>query len=334
MTSATQTSPKVLIVKLSSLGDLFHALPTVHRIKAGLGATIDWVVQAEYVDLVNCFDDVDRVIPFHRRDVLSHATHLWRDLHESAYDYAIDLQGLMKSAVIARLAGARRCLGPSYHREGSRLFYHRVAGKVDRSRHAVEQALDVVPLLGVSSNELRFPVSFPEARLTEAGPRIAIAPQSRWATKNWSVDRFVEVANSLLAARGGTVYVLGGPEDRAVADSMEAGIKGPVRNMVGRVSLVETGGILNEMDVLVANDTGPVHMAAALGIPTVVIFGATNPRRTGPYGDGHLIAESDLYCRPCLSRVCKRGDKKCLADVTVADVVEKVNRVLDARAVA
>lgn len=323
------SSPNVLIVKLSSLGDLFHALPTVHRIKVGLGATIHWVVQAEYEQLVNCFDDVDHVIPFHRRSVMSHLPQLVGDLRATTYDYAVDLQGLMKSAVVARLAGARRCLGPSYHREGSRFLYHAVAGPVNRARHAVEQAMDVLPLLAIAGSDVRFPVTFPEARLTEPGPRIAIAPQSRWVTKNWPAERFVEVANIVQGQRGGTVYLLGGPEDRTLTDSMEKQIRGPVCNLAGRVSLVETGGVLKEMNVLVANDTGPVHMAAALGVPTVVIFGATNPRRTGPYGPGHVIAESELYCRPCLSRVCKRDDRKCLTDVTVSDVVAKVSGVLN-----
>lgn len=321
--------PRVLIVKLSSLGDLFHALPAVHAIKQGLDAVIHWVVQAPYVELVRCFDDVDEVFPFHRKAAIRSAPALMGLLRANAYDYAIDLQGLMKSALVARLAGACRCLGPSYQREGSFLLYHRVApagGDIDR--HAVDKALDVLALLNLTPGERRFPVTFPRAGLNDVRPRIALAPQSRWLTKNWPAERFVEAGQLLQATHGGTLYLLGGQEDVELAAWMERQLSGPVRNLAGQSSLVETGGILSEMDLLLSNDSGPIHMAVAAGTRTVTIFGATNPLRTGAYGSGHIALGSDISCRPCLSETCRRGDRQCLLDVTVDPVVARASAAL------
>ena len=115
--------PRVLIVKLSALGDLMHALPVARALKAGLQAEIDWVTQDEYVDLVARFDDVDRVIGFPRHRFVRHHRRFLRELRSRSYDIVIDLQGLFKSGAVTRLARGARRIGPSYHRECSRLFY-------------------------------------------------------------------------------------------------------------------------------------------------------------------------------------------------------------------
>ena len=146
--STKSDKPRVLVVKLSALGDLFHSLPAVHNLKVGLGAEIDWVTQKEYVDLVRCFTDVDRVIPFYRKAFFTNLKLFLEELRTRDYDYVIDLQGLLKSAIVARLARGKERIGPSFHREGSHLFYSAVAGEPARNRHAVEENLDIVRHLG------------------------------------------------------------------------------------------------------------------------------------------------------------------------------------------
>ena len=133
---------KTLIVKLSSLGDLFHALPTAHNLKAELGGQLDWVVQREYVSLVQCFSVVDRAIPFDRHRFLGSLSDFLRELRCERYDYIIDLQGLLKSAMVARLARGKRRVGPSFHREGAALLYSDVAGPRNKARHAVDENLE------------------------------------------------------------------------------------------------------------------------------------------------------------------------------------------------
>ena len=138
---------RILIVKLSSLGDLFHSLPTVHALHVGLDATVDWVVQEEYAELVSCFSNVVRVIPFSRKAFFSQLFSLYSDLRLEDYDFVIDLQGLMKSAFVTMLARGKRKIGPSFNRECSRILYPEIAGKFNINRHAVEQNQDVLRYL-------------------------------------------------------------------------------------------------------------------------------------------------------------------------------------------
>ena len=323
------SSTRLLIVKLSSLGDLFHALPAVHSLKAGLDAEVDWVAHEEYRKLVDCFDDVARVIPFPRRSFVSSFGPFYSALREKKYDYIIDLQGLFKSAMVVALARGRKRIGPSFHREGSFLFYSAVAGARDADRHAVEQNLDVVRFLKLPVREPQFPVSFPLPAVNEKSPRVAMVPLSRWQTKNWPPQCFTTVARRLQQVFGASIFLLGGPSDRDVCREIEGNLEGRVVNVAGKLSLVESGGLLAQMDLLVANDSGPVHMAAAAGTPTLVVFGPTDPKRTGPYGTQHrMVTATAQSCAPCFSRVCRREGIPCLKGVTPEHVSEIATEML------
>ena len=284
---------RILVVKLSSLGDLFHTLPAVHAIRGHLNARVDWVTQPEYEDLVRCFTDVDRVLLFHRKAAFRQMRPLLQDVRSERYDLAIDFQGLMKSAFIVSAARADRSLGPSYHREGSRLFYNDVPGPADRSRHAVLQAFDCARFLGAPDREKRFPVSFPKSSIDSNHPRILFIPCSRWPSKNWPADRFAELGQRLIGELGATLYVAGGPEDRDVCDQIESA-GGGVHNLCGKTTLPMLGGVIQRMDLVVTVDTGPMHMAAAVGVPVVAIFGPTNPEKTRPFGTEHRIVHADI----------------------------------------
>jgi heptosyltransferase I len=328
---------KILIVKLSSLGDLFHALPAVHNIRTGLGAEIHWVTQTEYADLVRCFTDVDRVIPFPRNSLGKDLRVFLRRLRLWDYDYVLDMQGLFKSAVVTFLARGRRKIGPSFQREGAFLFYSAVAGSRNRNRHAVDQCMDTVRYLGLSCLDLEFPVVFPPAGRSEPRPRVGLLPASRWPTKNWPEDAFAAVGRALRERGDATVYLLGGPADRPVCERIERQIRGDVApdaagvvNLAGVLSLPATGGLIGELDLLISNDSGPIHMAAAVRTPTLVVFGPTDPRRTGPYGSIHRVVRANRECQPCFSRTCRFGDVPCLREVTPDRVVEEAMQILDA----
>jgi len=313
---------KILVIKLSSLGDLFHALPAVHGLKTGLNADIDWVVHREYADLVKCFSDVSRVIPFYRDSFFSNLGSFLKDLRADEYDYIIDLQGLLKSAFAGRLARGKKRIGPSFYREGAGMFYSAVAGKLDKDRHAVEECMDVVRLLVGRDIKPEFHVRFPARSLSEKRPRVAVIPVSRWETKNWPARCFAEVAKRLKSGRDTSIFLLGGPDDVDVCGKIEQEAGGGVINMAGKISLVETGSLLKEMDLLISNDSGLVHMAAAVGTPVLVIFGPTDPARTGPYGSQHRVVRASLPCQPCFSRTCRKEGIPCLSGVTPEKVGE------------
>ncbi len=311
---------KILVIKLSSLGDLFCALPVVHNLKVALNAQIDWVTQDEYVELVKCFTPVDRVIPFHRKAFFSGLLAFIQDLRTFEYDYIVDLQGLLKSAVVARLARGKWRIGPSFSREGACLFYDAEAGKRNKNRHAVEESLDVVRFLKREVIEPEFPTKFPAVKLEGKRPRVAILPGSRWQTKTWPTGRFAQVAKRLADEKNASIFLLGGSADIEICKQIHGAIGGNTVNMAGKTSLPEMGGILKQMDLVISNDSGPAHMAAAARTPVLVMFGPTDPARTGPYGVGHRVIKTMLPCQPCFSRACRYDSVKCMDELTVDTV--------------
>ncbi len=313
------TAKRVLIVKLSSLGDLIHALPTTHSLKVGLPATITWVVNAVYAPLLRYAGDVDEVIPFERRRPLRGLWGVVRDLRRREFDLVIDLTGLFKSALISRLARGRLCLGPSYAREFSWLFYQRQVGSNNLDRHAVERYLDVVQALGLEDGDRAFPLRFPPPSLSvdETRPAVVLIPSARWATKVWPVASFAHLADQL--RRDGLQVIVVGSELPTSEDPL-AGLEG-VLDLRGKTSLAELGGILQRADLIIANDTGPMHLAAALGCKVIALMGPTDAKRTGPYGTGHRILSSWPACSPCFSKICRNpAGQVCLQNLRPADV--------------
>lgn len=305
---------RVLVVKLSSLGDLFHALPAVHLIRRHTGATVDWACHGIYAELIRHFTPVERVIEYPRHAIFRHGAEFLSVLRQEHYDLALDFQGLLKSAFVTRSARAARRIGPSFSREGSRFFYDAVSGPTNKERHAVEECLDTVRFLGLPDAPVEFPVSFPSFPLELPGPRVGLLPRSRRAEKNWPVDRFVELARAVRAQTQAQFVVLGGSADAYWCTQLTARIGEGAHDWCGKTSMIELGGLIRELDVLVTVDSGPMHIAAAVGTPTVAIFGPTDPVRTGPYGAQHQVIR----------------DGRDLREQAAAPVAEAVLRVLSA----
>ena len=324
---------RILVIKLSSLGDIFHAIPAVHNLQVALDADVDWVTQPEYVDLVSCLPMVAKVIPFPRRQFWSRGGDLVRAVRATHYDYVVDLQGLMKSAIVARCARGRQRIGPSFQREGARFLYDVVAGPLNKDRHAVDEALDVVRYLGLPVLPVTFPIQFPGPPLEQATPRVALVPWSRRSNKNWPTAHFIETARRMQREFGASIYLFGSPAERAGCEAMRVALAGTagagaVINLAGQTTLVEMGGWFSRMNLVVANDSGPLHMAVALGIPVVTMFGPTEPKRTGPYGAGHHVLQPGIDCSPCFSKECRMARLDCMERITPEHAMVAVREVL------
>ncbi|MDY0150192.1 MAG: glycosyltransferase family 9 protein [Kiritimatiellia bacterium] len=320
---------RLLIIKLSSLGDIAHALPAVRALKARTGAQIDWVVQPEYVPLLKCCPDVERLIAFPRRNFLCGVRTLWRQVRREHYDGVVDLQGLLKSALVARLARTTRRVGPAWAREGATWSYDLQPPQAPGPRrHAVDELMDVVALVA-PGDDAQPPI--PNLDIDEAipdgcpGPHVAFAPFSRWATKNWPLEKFAELGRRLVAEMGCHIRIIGGPSDQAAGEKLAVQIGEGARNMCGQTDLPGLCALLKAMDLLVTVDSGPMHWADAMGVPLVAIFGATDPDRTGPYRQREqVVVREDLDCRPCHARTCARSDLACLRMLEVEQVYQKV----------
>ncbi len=322
---------RILVVKMSSLGDLFHALPAVHILKERLHAEVHWVVHSEYTGLVGRFSDVQRVIAFPRRGFTSRAAAFLHELRTYTYDYAFDFQGLLKSALVTRLARTRRRIGPAFSREGAPLFYDTRVQDSRGRRHAVEEALDMVRLLNLPVNEILFPLSLSPAELPPVqGPRIGLVPASRWPTKNWPVQNFIRTVQDLQSQLHAHVFIVGSSADHPLCEEI-ARNGGNITNACGKTTPEEMTALLAAMDLVVSVDSGPMHAAAASGVPVIALFGPTDPSRTGPWGSNHkVLAATDMDCRPCFSRRCRKapGTPPCMSAITPAQVVAAAKEIL------
>ncbi len=322
---------RVLVVKLSSLGDLFHAVPVVHRLKEQYQCSIDWVTQPEYVELVRCHADVDRVFAFPRRGGLSAWKAFWKDLRCNSYDMVIDLQGLTKSGMVLGIARSARKLGASRPRELSRLFAGEYPPDTGSGPHARDGLMDTLRYLHIDPEPVLYPLHFPDVpKPEEPGPHLAIAPKSRWPAKDWPLDQISSLIGRLRRQRHWNVWVVGGPGEREAGERLvrDHGADA-VTNLCGTHPLLELGGWFKHMDVLLTPDSGPMHFAAAVGTPLVALFGPTDPELTGPLGEHVTVIRADPGPEGYPDhRSYKNGDTTLMASISVETVARAVEKSL------
>jgi lipopolysaccharide heptosyltransferase I len=337
---------RILLIKLSAVGDVIHALPVLAGLRARFPtAQIDWLVRPDCADLVRCHPALSNVVPFPRH--LSGAP--WvkvaallgslGSVRRPRYDLAIDLQGQLRSAVYALASRAPVRIGFANAREGAWLAYtHRVAVP-SPDHHAVERYLWVGDLLGFPRRDPDFTISVPPdaAAATEAlahrhglaGQRLAIlVPGTVWETKHWSVDGFAAVGRHL-AGRGLRVIVAGSARDRGRAAAVAAACPGAI-DLCGDTSLGELAALIRQATICVTNDSGPMHLAVALGTPVASAFGPTNPVRTGPYRRPRSVVRADVPCSPCYLRQLRQCpyDHRCMTTLSAAMMTERIDEIL------
>jgi heptosyltransferase I len=323
---------RILVVKLSALGDLFHAMPVVHLLARHSQCKVDWVTQPEYMALVQTHTDVDRVIPFPRKGGMADSKRFLRQLRVREYDLALDLQGLTKSGLVLGLCRAKRKIGSSHPRELAKFF----AGETPRARartpHALDQLLDSCRHLDIPIAPLTYPLNFPESRQLEPGqgPLVALAPRSRWPAKDWPEDKFIALGRRLIQEKYARIVLIGGPDDQEVGERMQEALGDQACNLCGKEPLIGLGGLLKQVDVLVCNDSGPMHFAAAVGTPLVALFGPTDPGKTGPVGEHALVLRPPPGPEGYPDhRSYKHGDNQFIAKLSVEEVFETVLKQLD-----
>lgn len=335
---------KILILKPSSLGDVVQALPVLRLIKRRHPASeIYWWIETSLAPLLEGDPDLAGVIPFDRKRWASppHWPALWRNLRwlrAQQFDWVIDLQSLARSGAFAWLANGKFLIGLDDAREGARGYYDVIVPRASRLTHAVDWYLSVLPPLGVPvEKDFDWLPSRPAvaASLGEKwgaqwdGTRwILFHPGARWDNKCWPVERFAELAREL--SRDGSVRlaVLGGAADRALGAAITAAAPGACLDLTGQTTLPEMIEWVRLGELLITNDTGPMHVAAALGRPVVGIFGPTEPARTGPYGQTKSALQSlHLPCVPCLKSHCAyEKPMECLRAITPERVLAEVRR--------
>ena len=335
----------ILVVKLSAIGDVIHALPVSYAIKeSDPRAHLTWVVERAAYPILEGNPYIDDIILFEKekfrslRGFLRTIGSFRRRLRTRRYDASLDLQGLFKSAAIAFNAGAKRRIGTVNMREGAQLVSRPVKG-AHATGHIVERYLDVARALGCRVEEVRFPVAVStrdaetaDVLLTRAGVQeerriVVFAIGANWSNKRWPVEHFAALADRLYRAHYVPVLVGGGALDAALAHDITAQAEIPPVSLVGQTNLKQLTHIFTRAALVLGGDTGPVHLAAGLGRPTVMLMGPTDANRNGPYGQQENAIEVPRRCRGCWKRACPKG-LDCLAAIRPEDVADKMRPLL------
>ena len=334
---------RALIVRLGSLGDVVHAIPVAASLRSAYpSAQIDWVTDPMYLPLIGLVEGVDRAIGLDARAWLPGArgnvVSVLAALRRSAYDVVLDLQGLLKSAMLARAVGARRTVGFSrtHLREpAARLFYSESVN-AGGAVHVIQQNLAVSAALGAIDRSVRFPVRVPESAAVadvarELGGGFALLnPAGAWPNKRWPPSRFGAVAQALERSHGLPSIVMWGPGEQALAEAVAVASGGAAR-VSPPMSIPDLLALAHASRVMVSGDTGPLHLAAAVGTPVVALFGPTRPERNGPWAAADVSVSRVAQCECQYQRRCRRREP-CIEDIGVEEVLAAVARRLGAHA--
>jgi heptosyltransferase-1 len=330
---------RILIVRTSALGDVVHALPVLRALRrAHPDAHIAWAVEESFAPLLAGHPDLDSVVPVRlrawRRSLLGGAARremgaAWRSLRRFAPDVALDLMGNHKAGALARLSGARRVIGPARRdrREPSSAVWMS-EGVALAGEHAVDRMLGVLAPLGVAPA----PVDFggeallrpapPEASafLDGRAPYVLILPAAGWGNKVYPPARWGEVARRLRAAAGLDAWVPFAPGEEPLARAVAVASRGAAR-AVDAAAFPFLAALIRGSRLVLGGDTGPLHLAQALGAPVVCVMGPTDPRRNGPYGAPERALHRRLPCSFCYKRF---GEvKACLLQLSPAAVADR-----------
>ena len=336
---------RVLIVKLGALGDIVHAIPVAAALRRSFpAARIDWLVSAKHREILDLVPVIDRRLVVNDRSGASAGggagiVATVRELRAGKYDVALDLQGLVKSAFFARSSGAPRVVGfaSRYAREPlARPFYtetHDPGGggmyHPDET-HVVWTNLGLLEPLGIRVSQPEFPIAAVESAVAKevagaTGGRYALLnPGAAWPTKRWPPARLAAAAVALRDSHALASVVLWGPGEESLAREVVAASAGAA-TLSPRTSIADLVALCRGAALFISGDTGPAHIAAAVGTPLVGIYGPTRPSRNGPWAPDDITVSRDAVCQCHHLRRC-RLETMCLADIQVDEVVAAIDR--------
>lgn len=333
----SERDERFLVVRLTALGDILHTVPAVAALRAAhRNARIDWVVERKWAPVLEGSPALNEVIPFDRRSLWG-AVECVQRLRENRYTCAIDFQGLYKSSVLAGLSGAPRRIGferSSAREEGAAMFYtERVA---PAGRHVTELNYSLAEQAGASRPAApEYPLRVPaggaasiRARLHDlgiTGEYMVVGPGGSWRAKCWPADRYGELCRELGKRSDVRIVVIHGPGEKSAAEEVLRAAA-PARPAILATTIEELMGLLAHARFLIAADSGPLHLAAALGTPVVGLYGPTDPARNGPFVPGAIIVHK---ARPEEISYKRRAEySAAMLRITVDDVLAAADPLL------
>jgi heptosyltransferase-1 len=323
---------RVCLIKPSSLGDVVNALPVLTALRRHWpNASIAWVVNRSLRGLLDGHPALDEVITYDRGGTratpvgLSRFAQFLRQLGRGGFDLAIDLQGLLRSGIMARATGARVRVGLADAREGATRFYthHVEPPDTPGEIHAVDRLLHLAEAFGADVAAPRFVLPYGPAEREWAQrvledvprPRLILNLGARWETKRWPPAHFAAIALLANQEHGAGLVAIGGDEDRPLVDDLRWRLGAtPLLDLSGQTSLPQLAALAAEAELVLSNDSGPLHLATAAGARVVGLYTCTSPGRNGPYADDAATIESKVWCSGSYLKTCDRLD--CMSELS------------------
>lgn len=324
---------------MGSLGDVARGLCLVSHIKNHLPVSrVSWLIEKKRADMVGFHPQLDKVIVFDRSRGISGVWDLYQVLRREHFDIALDLQRIFKSGFFSLLSGARRRIG--FHRRNSKelnwTFNNEYIPYFSENRSKLEHYLKFTEYLGLPEMDsadfglanLDVDRTVPPQVAAIQNSFIAVVMGSSWDSKDWNFSGYHNFVQTIIETQNRHVVLLGGNSQMALAADLVEKLNSPkVINLTGN-SLLEMTAVLKAAAAAVGPDSGPGHLAAAVGTPYVTLFGPTPANRHAPYGCEHLTIQSNLSCAPCYKKQCPGRHKECMTSIDVSEVADKISRAL------
>jgi ADP-heptose:LPS heptosyltransferase len=328
----------ILIVKLGAIGDVVNSLPFVNRLRAGRPeARITWLIGPTAHALVSGHRAVDEFIVADLKRARAWPG-IVRALRSRKFDLAIDLQRILKSGALVRASGAPERLGFDVARckEGSHVFTNRKIAPNPSPGVTVEQYLEFDDFLDCPPQTPRFDLPFePYPTPPPSELRVIVNVGATKSANRWYTPKWIDLSQRLVRELGATVHLTGGNVDAAETRAIVAGAAlrdGAIVDHAGKLSLKASAGLIASARLFIGCDTGPLHVAVAVNTPVVALFGASDPRRTGPFGQLEHVVTHPVPCSPCRRRTCNVDGHPCMRDLDVELVLERARARLPASA--
>ena len=337
--------PSILIILMGSLGDVVRGLCLVVHIKSGIpDSRVTWLIEPKWAELVGVHPQIDRVIVFNRPKGVPAVWDLYKNLAKEHFDITLDLQRHLKSGFFSLLSGAKTRVG--FHRRNAKEFNWLFNNEqIDYSSDELPKwrhYLKFTEYLGLSKpssvefgfSSLDLESTTPSVLSEMRDPLVAVVMGSSWESKDWFLDQYRQLVTDILSYGNRHVILVGDRSMATAARTLSEEINSSrMIDMVGKTSLLELVAVLKAAAIGVGPDSGPGHLAAAVGTPYVSLFGPTSPERTAPYGCENLVVQSRVSCAPCYKRRCPGLGRLCMRLVSVEAVHNKLSEGLEMRGI-
>jgi len=334
----------ILVIKLRYIGDVLLATPVLRALRERFpDAHLAAAVNRGTEDILKWNPDLNEVLVVERVGLAGQFRFLG-EIRRRRFDCVIDLTDGDRAAILARFSGAPVRIGLNDEHRWRGLLYTAVAHSEPSVAHRIERDLETVRSLGVQPKSglpvLRTSTQDDEegARLLDeiageplsrgARPLVMFQPGARYWFKAWPVERFADLANRLAERDDCRILIGGHAQEKALADQIAARARSKPVVLAGRTTLLQYAAILKRCALFVGSDNGPMHMAAALGVPVVALFGPSNPAEWGPRGQRVEVFYKGLDCRRCFHPTCTRGEESCMKQITVGEVFAAATKLL------